>query len=120
MEPTTRIHYERLFNLGNFEHEKFVVSKELTLGEDIPEGIKELVVLIADLEDEAAGYRVALQDRRDLLPRHGWQGTSEEDKSRMEKRLKQLNLIITAFKDDHKPANRGCKCYYCQHPEEGD
>jgi hypothetical protein len=120
MEPTTRIHYERLFNLGNFEHEKFVVSKELALDEDTPDGIKKLVVLIADLEDEAVGYRVALQDRRDLLQRLGWQGTPEDDKAQMKKRLKQLDRIITAFKDDHKPTNRECKCYYCQHPEEGD
>ena len=112
----SRVSYERLFNIGNFEHEKFIITKDLD-GAEIPDLMKELVVLVADLEEEIGKFRAAYRERHDLLQHLGWACTSEESRAEIRKRLEHLDLIMAAFRFEHKPLFRECKCFYCQNPD---
>lgn len=108
-----RIGYERLFNMGNYEHEKFVVSKEA-------ESEKEMIGLIravAQLERDIQTFRDAKRKLDSIKTRIK---LSDEPKTPLEKRKKELEKIISDFKKKHNPTEKECKCAFCTGEWEND
>lgn len=112
----TKVTYERLFNLGGYEHEKFVVTKDLD-GQSPDTAMKDMCIQILELEEEIAKFRIAYRTKQELLQRLGWNCEKEEAKAEMRKRIRHCDLVIDSFKLEHQPRNKECKCFYCQNPD---
>jgi len=120
---TRKVQYERLFNLSNYEHEKFVVSLELSEDENPDQAFKAMAIQVLELEGEIARFRTAFISRQELRSELRSQlayrsnSDSEDDKKRIKKRLRYLDLVVEDFKLKHQPRHKECKCFYCQHPD---
>ena len=75
-----KIGYERLFNMGNFEHEKFIVNKE---AESIKE-INDLVREVARLEMEIQRFRKLKGSLTHLQARLNYTDNKPEEKKKSE------------------------------------
>jgi len=109
---TIRIGYERLFNMGNFEHEKYTVSKDVDCNSEY-EAWKTLALNIVDFEADLVNYRKICE----RLPNVIWASQHEPLTSAREKATKQvikLKAMMEAFRNEHKPVFKECKCYYCK------
>lgn len=115
----TRVTYERLFNIGNYDHEKFCVSKDITPRGKVEKELKNVVILICDLEEEVNKFRLYYREQVELLQRLNYCRIKEDlaEQKKIKVRLRKLDLIITAFKVEHQPIFKACKCYYCEHPD---
>ncbi len=118
MSEGRRVQYERLFNLSNYEHEKFTVGLELDEDNIMDSDLifKAMAIQVLELEAEITRFRKAFTLRQDLLYSLGC-CTSEDEKKRIKKKLRYLDLVIEDFKLEHQPRHKECKCFYCQHPE---
>jgi hypothetical protein len=111
--------YERLFNLGNFDHEKFTISKEVVEGSELV-AYKKLSVAIVELEEDLAKYRQYRARRHDIAQNLHYQGYSDEQRADLQKEAQKLDQLIQAFETKHKPVSKACKCYYCTHVNEAE
>ena len=109
--------YERLFNLGNFDHEKFIITKEVEEGTELV-ALKKLSVVIVDLEEDLAKYRQYRQRRSAVYNNLHYTGLSVEQLEKLTNEATQLDMLIQAFETKHKPVSKACKCYYCTHERE--
>jgi hypothetical protein len=111
-----RITYERLFNLSNYEHEKFVVSAEVPLGSDRGTELKNAAVFCLELEEEITKFRRVFELRGGVIASLGYNGPKQN--AVLEKQVKAYDRLIESFKLEHRPQYRECKCYYCQHRDD--
>jgi hypothetical protein len=111
---TVKIQYERLFNLGNFDHEKFSISKDVEASTETKALVK-TALLLADLELELNAYRKLEREIESLSHRLEWGGLSDEDEDRetMRQQLNRMMAKAKAFREKHKPLHKACKCPYC-------
>jgi len=109
---TVKIQYERLFNLGNFDHEKFSISKDIEAGTEL-EAFQKTALMLADLENELKAYRKVEADIESLSNRLEWSHYTPEEKEEMRQRLNRLLAKARAFREKHKPLWKACKCAYC-------
>lgn len=129
MKATT-VQYERLFNIGDFSHEKINVTVQLN-GEKPEDVLTNLMVEVVSLEGDFQAYRKALQeatmyaaqihhlrehikDKAETNETHIYK--TEIDK--LTKKFDAVNSIVLAFEKKHKPLSVKCKCRFCQ--EGGD
>jgi hypothetical protein len=118
MSDQTRVTYERLFNIGNFNHEKFIINKEVPLGSDEATELKNAAVFCLELEEEIAKFRKVFELRGNVLMSLGY--ARPEQKEVLEKQVRAYDRIINSFKAEHHPQYRECKCYYCTHKDDVD
>ncbi len=111
-----KIGYERLFNMGNFEHEKFIVNKE---AESIKE-INDLVREVAKLEMEIQRFRKLKGMLTHLESRLNFQDNKPEEKKKLETEKQKVLKGIDAFKKKHNPKAVQCKCAFCTGEFEDD
>lgn len=109
--------YERLFNLGNFDHEKFTITKDVEAGTELV-ALKKLSVVIVALEEDLKKYRCHRDRRNSIDNSLRYAGLSEQQRSDLQKEAAKLDQLIKAFETKHKPVSKGCKCYYCTHVNE--
>jgi hypothetical protein len=112
------IGYERLFNMGNFEHDKFVVSKEAESEREVIG----LVRAVARLEKDIQRFRKARSDLQSVKEKIGWLRSEEEKKEKpaLEKKAKALEKIIGDFKSKHQLLEKACRCAFCTGEWEDD
>ncbi len=113
-----KITYERLFNLGGYEHEKFVITEDLN-GTNPDATFKDMCVTVLELESEIAKFRIAYKKLTELQQRLSWDCVNRNDKQKAEikKEIRYWDQIVEEFKLIHSPRNKECKCFYCTHPE---
>ncbi len=114
-----RITSERLFNLGSYEHEKFTVTKDVIADTEF-KAFKTLSLQLADFEKDLQHFRRLVTRESDLVQyvKYDRVIASPELLAKKTKELEEVRRQIKAFRDEHKPVDRACKCYYCTHPEE--
>ena len=115
-ENGVRVSYERLFNMGNFEHEKYTISKDVDCGTEF-EAFKELSLKIVEFEADLVKYRALCEKLPNLI----WSTKHINSQLELEKVQRKLEIIqrrIQEFKEKHKPVFKECKCFYCTHPDE--
>jgi len=111
-ENLIRIGYERLFNMGNFEHEKYTVNKEVESNNEF-DAWKKLALDIVDFETDLVTHRKLCE----MLPNIAWAMNHEPLESAREKakeKLEKIKRMIEEFRTKHKPVFKECKCYYCK------
>jgi hypothetical protein len=115
MAELVEIGYERLFNLGNFEHEKFLIKKSVQADTEF-QAWKDLAVQIAEFERDLELFRQALQSYYSLSNHIGNSHffESEEEKNMAILKLKQIAQVVHDFEQKHKPLEQPCKCAFCQ------
>ena len=111
-----KVQYERLFNLGNFDHEKFTITKEVEYTSTEAMTMKKLSIIVADLEVDLANYRQLHNLIQSVKERLTWDNEPEVD-VKLEADLKDLMRRDKAFREKHYPVHKACKCYYCRHPD---
>ena len=109
-----RAGYERLFNLGNFDHEKFTVTKDVEGGNELV-ALKKLSVVIVELEEDLKKYRGYRDRRSNIAQNLHYPAYSDEQRSDLQKEAAKLDQLIKAFETKHKPVSKACKCFYCTH-----
>jgi hypothetical protein len=98
--------------MGGYEHEKYTISKDVDCGSEF-EAWKNLALKIIDFEADLVNYRKLCEQ----LPNVIWATQREPLKPAKEKANKQaikIKGMIEAFRSEHKPVFKECKCYYCQ------
>jgi hypothetical protein len=121
-ENGIRISYERLFNMGNFEHEKYTISKDVDCNTEF-EVFKELSLKIVNFEDDLKRYRGLFDTLRNAqwllesMKSKNVQATAKQIKQ-AEHKIANIQEMIRAFKEEHKPVFQPCKCYYCTHRDD--
>ncbi len=113
-ENGVRISYERLFNMGSYEHEKYTISKDIDAGSEL-EAFKKLSLQIVDFEEDLNNYRHALN----LLSSAKWdfEHAMGPEVETINIKLHRIEKAIKAFREAHKPVSKPCNCYWCTHPE---
>jgi hypothetical protein len=111
-DTVIRIGYERLFNMGSFEHEKYTINKEVESDNEY-DAFKKLTLDIVDFESDLVIYRQLCE----RLPGVLWNLQHEQLKDGKEKTQKKYDMMkqmIEEFRTKHKPVFKECKCYYCK------
>jgi hypothetical protein len=114
-ENGIRIGYERLFNMGNFEHEKYTISKDVEADSEF-DAWKKLALQIAEFEDDLKNYRSLRTDALNIKVELSWQ-TNGQKRELLNKQLAGIERALIAFEMKHHPVHKPCKCFYCIHPE---
>jgi hypothetical protein len=115
---TVRVGYERLFNMGDYEHEKYTISKDVEAGNEY-DAFKKLALDIVEFEADLAKYRILCSK----IQSKSWAAKHEPIEKMREKAKQELEVMrqmITEFKEKHKPVYKACKCYYCTHIDDYD
>lgn len=114
-----RIGYERLFNMGNYEHEKYTISLDAE-GVNEYEVMKQISLEITELEEDINRYRGLLIERANLLTNieHFKELDMVAETAKFEQRLVIVEALIKAFREEHKPVYKPCNCYYCTHVDD--
>ena len=105
---TEKISYERLFNLGGYEHEKFIVTTDAE-GPDRLSCFKDLHTQLIKLEAELSIYRKDVHTLMEMA-------YLDKD-AKAWKKVRFISKRIKAFEEAHKPVEKACKCFYCTHPD---
>jgi hypothetical protein len=118
MAELVEIGYERLFNLGNFEHEKFIIKKNVQ-AETEYQAWKQLSIHLADFEKDLGRFRDLVNKFFSIKAwvEHNQNVGINIDPKEIEKTKAEMKLIaseIYAFRSVHMPVSQPCKCAFCK------
>lgn len=111
---TVQITYERLFNLGNYDHETFKIERQVQAKTEFA-AMQKLSLQLAALEEELRWYR-SLYSRYEVIKQQINNDWYIDIKLKAEAAIEENKLKeqMTAFKEKHIPLTKLCNCAFCE------